>query len=435
MYVYLPDNLLSASFVEDPRLRIRITGHTSKSQKGPILFSFTVPLPQLHSNQATLFSKAKDCPSFRGSHSRSIWDQVYDEKLHNVFTCRCSRYDTQQDSSISCQHGHLQHFEFTSTISLYQGGWSDKYTTKEASQVWNAETGILESSTTASLHSWNSRRERNIIAPWTPLGSDISSLDTDDETFLDNNSFQHSENVKQSLQDFLIHIRKEMPLSNWLIVPQIPYGWDTLRLESELNKMIPTGTLSVLNPLKRISIEMVQPKASIAVNLFSSRRVAHIHELLGKSSEIAFVGRVMGTTVALLTVASIIFFWNEHRLTGTLFLIFAAIVLAGPLLSLMLLSRPSINDSIGIAWNLNGWIPTGISESHSRSEVLQKMKEKYCNLTYFTSLDQIMVEKRVKEWYVRLGTSEQEWLDANRQILEKAIMDRYCGDLSPHPLL
>ena len=320
--------------------------------------------------QRTVFCKADDCPSLRGGQGIHVKATGVQKRFQSRKTC-----------------------------------WSSEYSDGDHAKIRHPAGRTKESAPTSTLELWNARQRQGLLPPWLALGQDHRE---------EHDVHANPEAPRQELTWFL----RPSPTiwSRWLIVPQVAYAWDLHLIERELNTMISRDSIDS-SPRDRVRVEMVQAPPSLCLRLFSSREAAQRYKVLMASPTVAnvfFISSLLLSNLVLLGV-------SIGQFAGGLAVVLLSVLSLGCCIaSHMLFGRQSVEDSVGVAWALKTWIPTGIPPSFSRKEALQEIGKG----GHTSRAKQSKLQKREEGWYQFVGSEESDWLAAHGFEIEKTVRKR-----------
>lgn len=174
------------------------------------------------------------------------------------------------------------------------------------------------------------------------------------------------------------------------------------------------------SPSDRVRVGMVQAPSSLCLRLFSSREAAQPYKLVMASLTVANVFFFLSV---LLSSLGWIGLANERFAGGSALILLSMLSLGCCIASWVLFGSQSVEDSVGVAWALKTWIPTGIPPSFSRKEALQEI-----GIGGHTSrAEQSKLRRREDGWYRFVGWEELDWLAAHGFEIERAIRKRRKG--------
>lgn len=353
-------------------------------------FSFTLPLPKIKPDHRTFFAKADDSPSFRGGRPKRFGVKGW-----------------------QCASAKMPEF------------WSTVCDDQDEMECWD---DINQANYPASLHltdQWNGRRGRNLFPPWLPLGLKYDNHQIEIDKTEKGAVNIHS--IKRTLCQFLQFSRYNI-WSQRLICHQMVYGWDTSIIKEELRKLLPKVEEPVQysdkakRPIARLDVIIIATAPLIIIRLFANSWVSKVCKYFEYSIPVCICSLLF---CFLWLVASPLLLAAEFIDIRVAFLVPLPAILH-VVMPWLCYRREGILDTIGMAWPLKDWVPTGLPCSTSRQEVEKHLQK--CNKGAFHG-NQLYLQTRPQGWFVLVGTREGDWLESNKTILQKAIKDGTFGPL------
>jgi len=389
------------SYKRPPPNTIRIIGYHSKrpgstgsdTQDSLRAFSFYLPLPKISSQQA-LFGRADDSPCFRGGRPSILFanetkgEYITGHKMPKQWSSLC-----ENENSMCLDEGS-QH-------------------------PYPADENQKEQ--------WNIRRRQLLLPPWLPLSQEL--LEEDVTGSVTGKLSASQKTVKRALFAFLKPHKNHFVRR--LICPQVLYGWDANLIQSELLKMAPKPQEPIdwekmeSRPISTIQVDFECAAPFLVIRLFSSVWSFRLYRSILDQSNLTY-------SIGFLIFCFTVVFWYTVSLLAVLggdMTLTVALLVPVPFFALFLLVRwflqkEAIYDTVGVAWALKSWSPTGLPASYSREEVIDQLHQ-----DGKATSEEIYLQRRTDGWYILLGTREGDWLSANKEVIEEAMRSRKVGTI------
>lgn len=177
-----------------------------------------------------------------------------------------------------------------------------------------------------------------------------------------------------------------------------------------------------VRPVTNLEVVFEATTPFLVLRLFANKCVARLSRHFEYSESLFGVSLFLSTMWIGVGAALI----AESIISAPLALAILLPIIAHVVLPILFLHKEGISDSVGMAWALKSWVPTGLPPSYSRQEVLEHLQGSH-GAAGSTPSRETYLQRRPHGWFALAGIREGDWLDAHRDKIQKAMRNRKVG--------